>query len=80
MFFRHLFKKQEVQNKKDLCNTSRIGKYGIVRLEFLKQVRREFYTRLLFSAGLEEYLIDINDRAQERIWELTQRGTADQMA
>lgn len=59
--------------KKDLCNTSRIGRYGRMRLEFIKQERQELYTQLLFSAGLEEYLIDINDRAKERIWDLTQQ-------
>ncbi len=59
--------------KKDLCNTSRIGRYGRMRLEFIKQERQELYTQLLFSAGLEEYLSDINDRAKERIWDLTQQ-------
>ena len=59
--------------KKDLCNTSGIGRYGRMRLEFIKQERQELYTKLLFSAGLEEYLIDINDRAKERIWDLTQQ-------
>jgi phosphatidylserine/phosphatidylglycerophosphate/cardiolipin synthase-like enzyme len=44
-----------------------------MRLEFIKQERQELYTQLLFSAGLEEYLIDINDRAKERIWDLTQQ-------
>ena len=59
--------------KKDLCNTSRIGRYGRMRLEFIKQERQELYTQFLFSAGLEEYLIEINDRAKERIWNLTQQ-------
>ncbi len=59
--------------KKDLCNTSRIGRHGRMRLEFIKQERQELYTQLLFSAGLEEYLIDINDRTKERIWDLTQQ-------
>ncbi len=59
--------------KKDLCNTSRIGRYGRMRLEFIKQERQELYSQLLFSAGLEEYLVDINDRVKERIWDLTQQ-------
>jgi len=40
-------------------------------LEFIKRERQELYTQLLFSTGLEEYLIEINNRAKERIWELT---------
>jgi hypothetical protein len=59
--------------KKDLCDTSRIGRYGRMRLEFIKQERQELYTQLLFAAGLEEHLIDINERAKERIWDLTQQ-------
>ena len=59
--------------KKDLCNTSRIGRYGRMRLEFIKQERQELYTQLLFAVGLEEYLVDINYRAKERIWDLTQQ-------
>ena len=54
-------------------STSKIGLYGRMRLDFIKQERQELYTQLLFSAGLEEYLIDINDRAKERIWDLTQQ-------
>ena len=50
--------------------TSKIGKYGRMRLEFIKQERQELYTQLLFSGSLEEYLIEINDRAKERISEL----------
>jgi hypothetical protein len=59
--------------KKNLCNTSRIGRYGRMRLEFIKKERQELYTQLLFSAGLDEYLIDINDRVKESIWDLTQK-------
>ena len=53
--------------------TSKIGKYGRMRLDFIKQERQELYTQLLFSGSLEEYLIEINDRAKERICELNQQ-------
>jgi phosphatidylserine/phosphatidylglycerophosphate/cardiolipin synthase-like enzyme len=53
--------------------TSKIGKYGRIRLELIRSDRQELYTQLIFSAGLEEYLIEINNRAKERIWELTQQ-------
>ncbi len=44
-----------------------------MRLAFIKQERQELYTQLLFVAGLEEYLIEINDRTKESIWNLTQQ-------
>lgn len=53
--------------------TSKIGKYGRMRLEFIRRDRQELYTQFLFSAGLEDYLIEINNRAEEHIWELTQQ-------
>lgn len=52
-------------------STTKIGRYGRMRLDFIKQERPELYTQLLFSAILEKYLIDINDCAKERILELT---------
>ena len=47
--------------------TSKIGKFGRMRLDFIKQERQDLYTQLLFSDGLEEYLIEINNRAKEHI-------------
>lgn len=44
-----------------------------MRLVFIKRERQELYTQLLFSAGLEEYLIGINNRTKEHILELTQK-------
>ena len=58
---------------KTRVNTSKIGRYGRMRLEFVKLERQELYTQLLFSAGLEDYLININNCAKERIRELTQQ-------
>jgi hypothetical protein len=40
-----------------------------MRLEFIKQERQELYAQLLFRWS-EEYLIKINDRTKERIWDL----------
>ena len=59
--------------KKDLCNTSRIGWYGRMRLEFIRQERQELYTQLLFSASMDKYLAEIDSRAKERVWELTRQ-------
>jgi hypothetical protein len=53
--------------------SSKIGKYGRMRLDFIKQERQELYTQLLFSGSLEEYLIESNGRVEERICELNQQ-------
>lgn len=44
----------------------KLGRYGRMRREFIKNER----TELLFSAGLEEHLIQIDMRVKERIWDL----------
>jgi hypothetical protein len=44
-----------------------------MRLEFIKRKRQELYKQLLFSAGLDEYLAEIDSRFKERVWDLTQQ-------
>jgi hypothetical protein len=50
-------------------NDINLGRYGRMRREFIKNER----TELLFSAGLEEHLAQIDMRVKERIRELTQQ-------
>jgi len=47
----------------------KLGRYGRMRREFIKNER----TELLFSAGLNEHLAQIDTRVNERIWELTRQ-------
>ena len=49
-------------------NESKIGRYGRMRLAFIREHRKDFYTELLFSGGLEQYLCELNEEAQERVW------------
>ena len=48
-------------------NASKIAKYGRMRLGFIKYERKDLYTQLLFSAGLEEHLLEINETAQNQV-------------
>lgn len=54
-----------------------IGKYGLLKLEYLKKNKREVYTELLMKDKLNEYLhdIDINlmEKKQSLIKELAEK-------
>ena len=52
-----------------------IGKYGIMRLEYLKKWKKSLYNDLLLSGKLQQYLLDINRDAQEE-FEAIVRQTA----
>ena len=42
-----------------------IGKYGIMRQEYLKMWKKSLYNDLLLSGKLKQHLLDINRDAQE---------------
>lgn len=44
-----------------------IGKYGILRLNYLKEHKRSLYTELLISGTLKQHLIDIDENATSRV-------------
>ena len=52
--------------------TVTIGKYGHLRLEYLKKHRRGTYTTLLTTCKLNEHLADIDAEASQRVRELTE--------
>ncbi|MBQ9749812.1 MAG: TnpV protein, partial [Clostridia bacterium] len=61
-----------------------IGKYGQMRLEFLKKHRRGTYTTLLTEARLTEHLHEIDETARAQISEImsqqaTSLGVTEQM-
>ena len=47
-----------------------IGKYGLLKLEYLKKNKRELYTELLIKDKLNEYLHDVDIIANSRINDL----------
>lgn len=44
-----------------------IGKYGRLRLNYLKEYKRGLYTELLISDTLKQHLIDIDDSATGKV-------------
>lgn len=47
--------------------TCPIGKYGRMRLRYLKEYRRILYTNLLTSGKLQEHLAEVEEAAQNRM-------------
>ena len=50
-------------SKNDYC----IGKYGRLRLSFLKEHKRGFYTELMLTGKLPEHLVSIDKDAIRRV-------------
>lgn len=45
----------------------RIGKYGKLRLDYLKNFNKGLYTELLIDGTLKQHLLDIDECANERV-------------
>lgn len=44
-----------------------IGKYGRLRLDYLKNFKKGLYTELLISGTLKQHLLDINESATNKV-------------
>ena len=44
-----------------------IGKYGRLRLNYLKNFNKGLYTELLIDGALKQHLLDIDESANERV-------------
>ena len=44
-----------------------IGKYGKLRLDYLKNFDKSLYTELLIDGTLKQHLLDIDENANERV-------------
>ena len=49
------------------CENYHIGKYGRLRLNYIKNYKRGLYTELMMNGTLSKYLDDIENAANERI-------------
>jgi len=54
-------------NEKEQYN---IGKYGLLKLEYLKKNNRGFYTKLLINNELNSYLYEVDKLINDKINEL----------
>ncbi len=50
-----------------------IGKYGHLRLEYLKNFKKGLYTELLISGTLKQHLIDIDESATGKVNQLVKQ-------
>ena len=50
-----------------------IGKYGIMRQEYLKKWKKGMYAELVMSGKLKQHLLDINRDAQEEFETIVQQ-------
>ena len=50
-----------------------IGIWGAMRRDYLKQHRQNVYYELLLSGKLNDYLADIEEQAQDMMWNLTEQ-------
>ena len=50
-----------------LSNTQKIGKYGIMRKEYLKNTKRALYNKLLIQGELTKHLAEVESQAREEI-------------
>ena len=50
--------------------SEKFGKYGILRLKFLKEHRPELYTKLLTGGELTNHLSDVNTRSTIAVQEV----------
>lgn len=53
--------------------TRPIGIWGTMRRDYLKQHRQNVYYGLLFSGKLNDHLADIEEQAQDMMWNLTEQ-------
>ena len=49
------------------CEDYHIGKYGRLRLNYIKEYKRGLYTELMINGTLSKHLSDIENAANERI-------------
>lgn len=54
-----------------------IGKYGIMRMEYLAKYRRHEYIKLLLSGKINEYLYEVDQECQERVEKLVEQMKAE---
>ena len=50
-----------------LSNKGSIGKYGRLRLNYLKEYKRALYTKLLINGTLKQHLIEIDESATGKV-------------
>lgn len=48
-------------------NNEQIGKYGLLRLDYIKENKKGLYTTLLMKNGLTQHLLSVSNECEERL-------------
>ena len=64
-----------LQNLKKVDNNHKenLNKYGLLRLNFIKKYRKNFYFQLIMEDNLYQYLLSVGKNSKEKVDELMQK-------
>lgn len=48
-------------------NNKTLNKYGLLKLNYLKENKKSFYTKLLMKGSLNDYLFSVSNETQEKV-------------
>ncbi|MBE5806134.1 MAG: TnpV protein [Clostridiales bacterium] len=57
----------------DVSNNYKIGKYGYLKLDWLKNNKRGLYTELMLDGKLTEHLVEVDKQANARVKEIVEK-------
>ena len=57
----------------DKNNKENLNKYGLLRLNFIKKYRKNFYFQLMMEGNLYEYLLSVGKISEEEVNDLMQK-------
>ena len=63
----------DLVTRNDENSNYQIGKYGYLRLDYLKKNKRGYYTELMLDGTLPEHLSDIDKRANAQVKDITNK-------
>ena len=66
----YLLPNLKIIDKKDKEN---LNKYGLLRLNFIKKYRKNFYFQLIMEGNLYQYLLSVGKNSEEKVNDLMQK-------
>ena len=57
----------------DKNNKENLNKYGLLRLNFIKKYRKNFYFQLMMEGNLYQYLLSVGKISEEKVNDLMQK-------
>ena len=66
----YLLPNLKIVDKKDKEN---LNKYGLLRLNFIKKYRKNFYFQLIMEGNLYQYLLSVGKNSEEKVNDLMQK-------